>query len=42
VWSNFLGAIHLTVKGYLLYKIKSLELWLVPNQEIHAEVCLGN
>jgi hypothetical protein len=37
-----LGAIHVTVKGYLLYKKKSLELWLMPNQEIHVEAYLGN
>jgi hypothetical protein len=39
---QFFGVIHLTVKGYLLYKRKSLELWLVPNQEIHVEAYLKN
>jgi hypothetical protein len=38
----FLGVIHLTVKGYLLYKRKLLELWLVPTQEICVEAYLRN
>jgi hypothetical protein len=35
-----LGAIPPTVRTYSPYKRKSSELWLVHNQELHAEVCL--
>jgi hypothetical protein len=38
----FEGVIHLTLKAYLLYKRKPLELWLVPNQEISVEAYLRN
>jgi hypothetical protein len=32
------GAFFTTVKGYVLYKTKFLELWLVPNLQIHVEI----
>jgi len=37
IWDNFWGVIHPTIKRYLFYKRKLLELWLVQNLELHVK-----
>jgi len=37
IWDNFWGVIHPTIKTYLLYKRKLLELWLVQNLELQVK-----